>query len=36
MQDYSTCTVLVQMIDEWQSEQENRKLVGAVLVDFSF
>ena len=32
---HSTCTALTQMTDDWKGELDNRKLVGAVLLDFS-
>ncbi len=31
---YSTCTALTQVIVEWQTEQDNKKLVSAVLLNF--
>ena len=30
---HSTCTALTQMVDEWQSEQDKKNLVGVVLLD---
>ena len=33
---HSTCTALTQMVDEWQSEQDKKNLVGVVLLVFSF
>jgi hypothetical protein len=32
---HSTCTVLTQMTDDWFKEIDNKKIVGAVLLDFS-
>ena len=31
----STCTALIQMTDGWLKEIDNKKIVGAVLLDFS-
>ena len=32
---HSTCSALTQMTDDWHNEIDNKKLVGAVLLDFS-
>ena len=32
---HSTCTALTQMTDDWLKEIYNKKIVGAVLLDFS-
>ena len=32
---HCTCTAPTQMTDDWLSERDNRKLLGAVLLDFS-
>ena len=32
---HSTCMALTQMIDDWLRENDNKKIVGAVLLDFS-
>ena len=32
---YSTCTALTQMTDDWLEEIDNKKIAGAVLLDFS-
>jgi hypothetical protein len=32
---HSTCTALTQMTDDWLKEIDNKKIVGAVLLDFS-
>ena len=32
---HSTCTVRTQMTDDWLKEIDNKKIVGAVLLDFS-
>ena len=31
----STCTALTQITDDWLKEIDNKKIVGAVLLDFS-
>ena len=32
---HSTCTALTQISDDWLKEIDNKKIVGAVLLDFS-
>ena len=32
---HSTCTALTQMTDDWLKELDNKKIVGAVVLDFS-
>jgi hypothetical protein len=32
---HSTCTALTQMANDWLKEIDNKKIVGAVLLDFS-
>ena len=32
---HSTCTALTQITDDWLKEIDNKKFVGAVLLDFS-
>ena len=34
MEGHSTCTALTQIIDDWLKEIDNKKIVGAVLLDF--